>query len=93
MTSKLLWKLLIHIYERYRYFFQYEWTRPHVVPMGGWVGDDEKGPSIFLKIGYSNKQEVLIPNLASKMSTAFGSKVTSKLNVKFKGQFPGRKSA
>ena len=32
---------------------------------------DQKGPSIFLKIGYSNKQDVLIPNLASKIVYGF----------------------
>ena len=42
-----------------------------VVWVGGWVGGDEKGPSIFLKIGYSDKQDVLIPNLASKISYGF----------------------
>ena len=39
--------------------------------MGGWVGGDQKGPSIFLKIGYSNKQDVLIPNLASQILHGF----------------------
>ena len=33
----------------------------------GYVGGDQKGPSIFLKIMYSNKQDVLIPNLASQI--------------------------
>ena len=35
--------------------------------VGGWVGGDILGPSIFLKFKYSNKQDVLIPNLASKV--------------------------
>ena len=38
--------------------------------MGGWVGGDQKGPSIFLKITYSNK-DVLIPNLASQLLQGF----------------------
>ena len=33
----------------------------------GWVGGDILGPLIFLKIGYNNKQDVLIPNMASKV--------------------------
>ena len=52
-------------------FFQCEWTRPYVVRMGGWVGGDQKGPSIFLKFEYSNKQDVLIPNLASQILHGF----------------------
>ena len=39
--------------------------------VGGWVGGDKKGPSIFLKFKYSNKQDVLIPNLASKVVYAY----------------------
>ena len=43
--------------------------------MGGWVGGwvdglvggDILGPLIFLKIEYNNKQDVLIPNMASKV--------------------------
>ena len=35
--------------------------------VGGWVGGDILGPLIFLKIGYNNKQDVLIPNMASKV--------------------------
>ena len=27
MTSKLLYKPLIHSYERFKYFFQFKWTR------------------------------------------------------------------
>ena len=37
--------------------------KARVVRMGG----DILGPSIFLKFKYSNKQDVLIPNLASKV--------------------------
>ena len=39
--------------------------------MGAWVGGDQKGPSIFLKNEYSNKQDVLIPNLASQILHSF----------------------
>ena len=39
--------------------------------MGGWVGGDQKGLSIFLKIDYSNKQDVLIPNLALQILHGF----------------------
>ena len=35
--------------------------------LSGWVGGDILGPLIFLKIGYNNKQDVLIPNMASKV--------------------------
>ena len=35
--------------------------------VGGWVGGDILGPLIFLKIGYNNKQDVLIPNMALKV--------------------------
>ena len=35
--------------------------------MGGWVADDILGPSIFLEYRYSNKRDVLIPNMASKV--------------------------
>ena len=38
-----------------------------VVRMGGWVGGEILVPLIFLKIGYNNKQDVLIPNMASKV--------------------------
>ena len=53
------------------YFFQCELTRTNVVRIGGWVVGDHKGPSIFLKIEYSNKQDVLIPNLASQILHGF----------------------
>jgi len=33
----------------------------------GWVDGDQKGPSIFLIFKYVNKQDALIPNLASKV--------------------------
>ena len=64
------------------YFFQCEWTRPYVVRMGGWVGGDQKGPSIFLKIEYSNKQDVLIPNLASQILHGFYIKSYGKIKFK-----------
>ena len=35
--------------------------------MGGWVAGDQKGPSILLKFKYSNKQNAMILNLASKV--------------------------
>ena len=41
--------------------------KARVVRIGGWVGGGKKGPSIFLKFEYSNKQDVLHPNLASKV--------------------------
>ena len=34
--------------------------------VGEWVGGDQKGPSIWLKIEYSNKQSALTLNLVSK---------------------------
>ena len=37
----------------------------------GWVGGDQNNPSIYLEIEYSNKQDVLIPNLASKIVYRF----------------------
>ena len=33
--------------------------------LSGWVGGDQKGPSILLDFKYNNKQDVLIPNIAS----------------------------
>ena len=48
---------------------------------GRWVGGDEKGPSIFLHIGCSNKQDVLIPNLASKI--VYGFLIKSYEQIKF----------
>merc|ERR1711954_320189 len=51
--------------------------------VGGWVGGDILGPLIFLKIGYNNKQDVLIPNMASKVVyAAIRSKVMSNLSFK-----------
>ena len=35
--------------------------------VGGWMGGDQKGPSIWLKIEYNNKQGALIPNMALKV--------------------------
>ena len=35
--------------------------------MGGRVCGNKKGRSILLKFGYSKKQNVLIPNMASKV--------------------------
>ena len=42
-------------------------SKTFIVRMGGWVVGGKKGPSIFLKFKYINKQDVLIPNLASKV--------------------------
>ena len=47
----------------------------------GWAGGDQKVPSIFLKIGHSNKQDVLIPNLVSKI--VYGFKIKSYEQIKF----------
>ena len=44
----------------------FEPPKNFIVRMGGWVGGDILGPLIFLKIAYYNKQDVLIPNMASK---------------------------
>ena len=35
--------------------------------LSGWVGGDILGPLIFLKIVYNNKQDVLLPNMASQV--------------------------
>ena len=35
--------------------------------VGGWVDGDQKGPPILLNFKYVNKQDALIPNLASKV--------------------------
>ena len=35
--------------------------------VGGWVDGYQNGPSILLKFRYNNKQDALIPNLASKI--------------------------
>jgi len=55
----------------FKYFFQHEWTRLYVGREGGWVGVEQKGPSIFLIIRYSNQQDELIPDLASKIVYGF----------------------
>ena len=39
--------------------------------MGGWVGFDFLTPSIFLIFKYDNKQDVLIPNMSSKVVNMF----------------------
>ena len=39
--------------------------------MGGWVGGDQKGLSIFFIFEYINKQNVLILNMASKVVYGF----------------------
>ena len=45
----------------------FESPKNFIVRMGGWVGGDILGHLIFLKIGCDNKQDVLIPNMASKV--------------------------
>ena len=45
----------------------FEILKTFIVRVGEWVGGDQKGPSILLKIKYNNKQGALIPNLASKV--------------------------
>ena len=39
--------------------------------MGGWVGGDHLGPSIFLIFKYITKQTLLIPNMALKVVYGF----------------------
>ena len=39
--------------------------------VGGWVGGDQKGPSIFLNFIYVNKQDILIPKMLSKVVNDF----------------------
>ena len=56
------------------------WTRRKItVKKKPMVGGDQKGPSIFLKIGFSNKQDVLIPNLASQILHGFYIKSEEKI--------------
>ena len=42
------------------------WNLKNLYCPGGWVGGDQKGPSIFPIFKYVNKQDALI-NLASKV--------------------------
>ena len=49
--------------------------------VGGWLGGDQKGPSIFLIFKYVNKQDALIPNLASKV--VYDNKIKSYEQFKF----------
>ena len=44
----------------------------------GWVGGNQKGPSIFLIFKYVNKQDVLIPNIA--LILAYGLSIKSYKN-------------
>ena len=46
------------------FFFQCECSRPYVIWIVVFMGGDQNGSSIFLKIEYSNKQHVLIPKSA-----------------------------
>ena len=43
--------------------------------VGGLVGGDQKGPPILLNFKYVNKQDALIPNLASKV--VYGNQIKS----------------
>ena len=61
--------------------------------MGGWVGGDQEGPSILLKIAYSTKQDVSIPNLASQVLDGFYIKSYGKIKFEILVHFPWRKSA
>ena len=47
----------------------------------GWVVRDKKGPLIFLKFKYRNKQDVLILNMALKV--AYGYQIKSYEQFKF----------
>ena len=47
----------------------------------GWVCGNNLGLLIFLKIGYNNKQDVLIPNMASKV--VYGYQIKSYEQFKF----------
>ena len=60
------------------------------------MGGDQKGPSIWLKIEYNNKQGALIPNMALKVVYGYQIKSYEQIefeNLKFYGRFPRRKSA
>ena len=35
---------------------------------GGWVGRDNQGPSIFLKLEYGNKRVVMVSNIDLKVT-------------------------
>ena len=47
--------------------------------MGWWMGGDQNGPSIFLIFKHVNKQDVLIPNILSKVVNDF----CTGLNISF----------
>ena len=67
-----------------------------VVRVGGWVDGDQKCPWIFLKFGYSNKHDVLIPNMASKIVYCYKTKSYEKIKfekLRFLVRFPDRKTA
>ena len=49
--------------------------------VGGWVGGDQKGPSIFLIFKYNNKKTVLIPNMVLKV--VYGLYIRSYEHFKF----------
>ena len=46
----------------------------------GWVGGDQKGPSILLIFKYVNKQDALIPNMVSKVVYGFFIKSYEQIN-------------
>ena len=49
--------------------------------IGGWVSDDQKCPPIYIQFEYGYKQDVLIPNKASKI--VYGSLIKSYKQIKF----------
>ena len=60
------------------------------------MGGDEKGPSFFLNFKYSNKQDVLIPEVAFKIVDCYYIKSYEQFkmeNFKIWDRFPMRKTA
>ena len=45
----------------------FEISNTFIVRLGGWIGGDRSGPSIFLNFKYVKKQDALILNIASKI--------------------------
>ena len=61
--SKWTEKLIFNFQKHKRESAFFETSKTFIVRAGG----DQKGPSILLKIAYSNKQSPLVPNMASKI--------------------------
>ena len=59
----------------------FETSKTFIVRMGGWVGGDQKGPSIFLIFKYNNKKTVLILNMVLKV--VYGLYIRSYEHFKF----------